>query len=257
MRERKSSSSRRRCGRLEQSRVLSLLHERIERARPVGGGDDDVRLRSGDHALGSGAVDRTVERDDPAERGQLVGLERALVGGRGVGGDGDAARVGVLDDGARRRVAEVVRELPGRLGVVVVEIREREAAVLGDGVPPRGGAGAAVARRLLVRVLAVSQLVVGSLEREDEMARQQLVAFEPADDGGVVRGGVRERLEGETPAGLVGRARRRGPRSSPSTASYCSGLVTTPTQAWFFAAARTMAGPPMSMVSMSGRSRNG
>ena len=58
-----------------------------------------------------------------------------------------------------------------------------------------------------MRVLAVSQLVVGSFEREDEMPGQQLVAFEPADDGGVIRGGVRERLEREPAAGLLGERR--------------------------------------------------
>jgi hypothetical protein len=46
-------------------------------------------------------------------------------------------------------------------------------------------------------------------------------------------------------------------RSSASTSGYWSALVTTATHAWFFAAARVIAGPPMSMVSMSGDSRNG
>ena len=39
------------------------------------------------------------------------------------------------------------------------------------------------------------------------------------------------------------------PRSAASTSAYCNGLVTTATLAWFFAAARTMAGPPMSISS--------
>ena len=127
-----------------------------------------------------------------------------MVRAGGVGGHGDSARVGVLDDRAGRRVAEIVRELPRRLGVVVVEVREREPAVLRDGIPPGGAAGAAVARRPLVRVLSVPQLVLGSFERYDEMAWQQLITLEPADDGGVVRGGVRKRLESEATAGLVG-----------------------------------------------------
>ena len=47
-------------------------------------------------------VDRPVQRDDPAERGTLVALERALVRGRRASSSTrDAARVRVLDDGAR------------------------------------------------------------------------------------------------------------------------------------------------------------
>jgi hypothetical protein len=38
-------------------------------------------------------------------------------------------------------------------------------------------------------------------------------------------------------------------RSSASTWSYWSGEVTTATRSWFFAAARTIAGPPMSISS--------
>ena len=73
-------------------------------------------------------------------------------------------------------VTEVVRELPRRLGVVVVEVAEREPAVLRDAVPParwcrRGGsappAGAGSRR---------SAALVGALEREHEVRGQQLVA---------------------------------------------------------------------------------
>ena len=45
--------------------------------------------------------------------------------------------------------------------------------------------------------------------------------------------------------------------SSVSSGPYWSGLVTIVTHAWFFAAARVIAGPPMSIVSMSGRCSNG
>ncbi len=37
--------------------------------------------------------------------------------------------------------------------------------------------------------------------------------------------------------------------SAPITAGYAAGSVTTATEAWFFAAARTIAGPPMSICS--------
>ena len=46
-------------------------------------------------------------------------------------------------------------------------------------------------------------------------------------------------------------------RSSSSTGSYCAGSITTPTWAWFLAAARIMAGPPTSMSSMPGSDENG
>jgi hypothetical protein len=46
-------------------------------------------------------------------------------------------------------------------------------------------------------------------------------------------------------------------RISATTSAYCAGDVTMATQAWFFAAARVIAGPPMSIVSMSGASRKG
>ena len=102
------------------------------------GRDHEVGLRAGDHALDGGGVDRAVERDDAAERGALVALERALVRGGEVVGDRDAARVGVLDDGDRGPAdgAEVVHEAPRGVGVVEVEVAEREAAVLLDVVPP-------------------------------------------------------------------------------------------------------------------------
>jgi len=44
---------------------------------------------------------------------------------------------------------------------------------------------------------------------------------------------------------------------SSSTASYWLGLVRTPTCSWFFAAARTMEGPPMSISSIEGLESNG
>ena len=46
--------------------------------------DHDVGLRSCDHPLDGRRVDRPVQRDDAAERGPLVALERALVRGREV-----------------------------------------------------------------------------------------------------------------------------------------------------------------------------
>ena len=73
-----------------------------------------------------------------------------------------------------------------------------------DAVPPARRAAAAVARALLVRVLAVAQRLVGALEREHDVLRA--AARRPAshcDDRGVVRGGARERFERERAARLV------------------------------------------------------
>src|SRR3546814_6972117 len=73
-----------------------------------------------------------------------------------------SARVGVLDDhaGGASGVAELGDQLQRGIGVVVVIVAERLAldlACLGDAFAVR--AGGEVERRLLVRVLAVAQLL--------------------------------------------------------------------------------------------------
>ncbi len=45
--------------------------------------------------------------------------------------------------------------------------------------------------------------------------------------------------------------------SSPSTAPYSAGSTTIPTWSWFFAAARTIVGPPTSISSTDGSDENG
>ena len=84
--------------------------------------------------------------------------------------------------------------------------------MLRDVVPPAVGADLAVAGALLVRVLAVAQLLLGALEGEVQAGRQQLAVglVEPGDDGRVVGGGVGERLAGQ--------ARRVASASSPVAA---------------------------------------
>ncbi len=107
----------------------------------------------------------------------------------------------MLDDGGRRPVAEVVHQLPRRLGVEQVQVAESDAAVLVDAVPPALCADVAVAGTLLVRVLAVAQRLAGSLEGEVDRRRQHLGVgvgvVEPGDDGGVVRSSVGERGAGQ------------------------------------------------------------
>ena len=159
-----------------------------------------------------------------------------------------------------RRVqsAQVVHEAPRGVGVVEVEVAEREPGVLLDVVPPARRAADAVPRAVLVRVLAVAQRLAGALEREvDELGGAPRSRLEPRDDLRVERGGARERGDRERAPGVVADGVVVGVELLRAAAAYCDGSVTTVTNAWFFAAARTIAGPPTSMVSMPGSWANG
>ena len=133
--------------------------------------------------------------------------------------DRDPARVGVLDD-RHRRLVEVVRRPPGRVGVDVVVVGHLLAVqLLGGGEPAYGVLGAVEGSRL-VRVLAVAQHGGPPVGRAGP-GRERLVRLghllpQPAGHGHVVRGGVRERLRGQAlplgqgePAGLQRREQRR------------------------------------------------
>jgi len=147
--------------------------------------------------LGGGGVDRLVERDDAAEGAQRVGRKRALVGLQRAGAERDAAGVVVLDDDARG-LGEIAHE--AARGVEVEQVVERQllAVMLLDHrqhVHPR--ADLVVVGGPLVGVLAVGQvddLLVGA-----HVQRREVLGClgEPARDGGVVAGGVGERLGGE------------------------------------------------------------
>ena len=113
--------------------------------------------------LGEGVVERrrhrgghrTVRRDDPAVRRHRVARVRRGI--RLLDGvpDGDATRVGVLDDRDGRLVAMVVGGPHRGVGVDVVVVRHLLAVqLLGGGEP---GPPVGVERGLLVRVLAVAQ----------------------------------------------------------------------------------------------------
>ena len=179
---------------------------------------DDLGEHLGD-LLGHRQVDRAVGRDDPAEgRDRVAGVRLAVRGGD-VGADGDAARVGVLDD-RDAGVGVVVRGPPGGVGVDVVVVGHLLAVqLLGVRQP---GLNAAVERRALVRVLAVAQHV-GALPARPDPGREAGVlvgrehAAHPGGDGDVVGRGVPERRggqplplgQGEAAGGHGGRARRR------------------------------------------------
>jgi len=84
-------------------------------------------LRTRDDTLDRRRVEWSVHRDDPAECGALVAFQRALIRGRKISGNGNATRVGVLDDRAGRTRAEsdspkIVHQAPRRVGVVEVEV---------------------------------------------------------------------------------------------------------------------------------------
>ena len=110
--------------------------------------------------------------------------------------DGDAARVRVLDDHARRQ-RELAREQACGGEVVEVVVRELLAVQLLDAREQvHAGARLRVVRGALVRVLAVRE--VGHLrERRDEALGEELDLVEPPCDRRLVRGGRRERLARE------------------------------------------------------------
>ena len=91
---------------------------------------DDVCELLGDPAA-ERSGHRSVDRADHPERRQRVGRERALVGLLDRRGDGDSARVGVLDDHTRRQ-RELPEEQQGSIQVVEVDERKLLAAELLD-----------------------------------------------------------------------------------------------------------------------------
>ena len=148
------------------------------------------------------SVEGAVQRDNAAEGRGGVGAEGLAVGVGEAGADRHAARVGVLDDGDRRRFPgiELGDHFVGGVGVVEVVVRQLLALDL-------AGAGDAGARRTaevepggLVRVLAVA-------ERLGELAADRvpggvagIPGGEPTGDGGVVGGGTGEGLGGQPAA---------------------------------------------------------
>ena len=115
--------------------------------------------------------------------------------------------------------------------------------------PGRGGA-VDVEGRLLVRVLAIAQRLAqhaGQGEARREVLLFLLAANQPRDRRVIGCG-----------AGKAAAARRRRVASvvppcasiSACISAKCAGSVSTATPAWFFAALRIIAGPPMSMFSM-------
>ena len=134
------------------------------------------------------------------------------------GAHGNAARVGVLDDGDGR-LGEVEGGAQGGVGVDEVVVAHGLAVQLVGLGDARGGGLVHVQGGLLVRVFAVAE-DLGTLQREAGVGGPvddavavfvEELAGGPGGHGVVVGGGVREGLGGEPAAGLqVEAAFRRG-----------------------------------------------
>ena len=187
-------------------------------------GHDHLHEPAFQHRLRQRAVERPVERDDPAERRRGIGAVRTLVGLARRPCDRRPARVRVLDDDAGRPAAERPDALEGR--VRVGDVVERERLALDEAGPRHRGAGGrripgvAVEGGGLVGVLPVAQLRQphelagpdgGEAAPLHRMAARVDHRSEVVGDGRVVPRGVGERLRGEREAGL----RRERPGAPP------------------------------------------
>ena len=181
--------------------------------------------------------------------------------------DRDAARVGVLDD-RHARLGEVEGGPPRRVGVDVVVVGHRLAVQLLGGGDASGRAPLdrpfrrAVQRRPLVRVLAVAQHLGRLPGRAGDRGPAAVCAAISSGRVASTRTRTRRRRRtrrcARTPRrpGRCARSRVNPPSASAaSTSRVPGGSVTTATLAWFFAAARTIAGPPMSICSTHLRRR--
>ena len=121
-------------GRHEDPQVL-LRREQLKGVGVVAGGDDHLGEHLG-HLRGHRCGHRPVGRDDPAERRYRVAVSCARACAlRDVVADGDAARVGVLDD-RDGRLGEVVGSAVGGIGIDVVVVGHLLAVqLLGRGQP--------------------------------------------------------------------------------------------------------------------------
>ena len=160
--------------------------------------DDHLGEHLGD-LLGHRQVDLAVGRDHAAEGRHRVAGVRLAVRRGDVGADGDAARVGVLDD-RHAGVGVVVRGPPGGVGVDVVVVGHRLAVQLLGVRQPR--LPVPVERGPLVRVLAVAQHV-GPVPARAHPGREAAVVVggqdvaHPRGDGDVVARGVPEGGRGQ------------------------------------------------------------
>ena len=116
--------------------MFFLRREHLDGAVVVRRRHDHLGEHLGD-LLGHPDRDRDVGGDDAAERRDRVAGVRLAVRLGDVGADGDAARVGVLDD-RDGRLVEVVRRPAGGVGVDVVVVGHLLAVQLLGLRPARG-----------------------------------------------------------------------------------------------------------------------
>jgi hypothetical protein len=193
-----------RCQRDGEHAEVLLRREHPARRLAVARRHDGLVGIAGDR-LGGRVVERPVHRDHGTERVDRVALERLLVrdGQRIVAGEAD--RVRLLHDRARR-AREVAHDAVR--GVEVEQVVEGGCGTLqlhrvGERAGPVGGL--AIEGRLLVRVLAVAQ-VTQLVHHDRELAREADAAdvVEVTGDLGVVGRDRGERFGGEPLAGLRG-----------------------------------------------------
>ncbi len=140
----------------QQQPEVFLAGDDADRLGRRGGRDDHL----GEHADYFGRrrrIDLAVERHDAAKGTHRIGAEGEPVGGRKVIGEGEAARIGVLDDGDGSPVGRKLRhQLERRIGIVEVVVGEALALQLRGGGDTGPRVAGLVERRPLMRVLAVA-----------------------------------------------------------------------------------------------------
>ena len=180
----------------QQTQIL-LRREQLARAFVGTRRDHDFGEDMADR-LCRGAVQRPVDRDNPAERRDAVTGERRIPGGAQAVAARHAARIGMLDDDDRRRsVAKFGDKLERRIGVGEVVIAELLALNLLSLRDPTGmGPRRDIERGLLMRVFAITQ-------RHHQPARHrpqrreflpEVDAGKPCRDRRIIAGRCRERL---------------------------------------------------------------
>ena len=179
-------------GCLQQADVL-LAGQDLHGPVIVSGSDDNLGEDLGD-LLGHRDTDWAVGGDDAAEGAQRVTGVGLAMGLGNVRTGGDAARIGVLDDGDAR-LLEVEGGATGRVGVNVVVVAHGLAMQLPSS-GQTGLAGALVDRSSLVGVLAVAQRMDKLTSHADEgrhsLAGDPVASGEPGGHRDVVGSGVGE-----------------------------------------------------------------
>ena len=248
------------------SRMLGLAATAATASAERDGANDYFGKLRFDDGAGGRSLEGLIESDDAAERGFRVGGEGPPIGSCLTGIHRNAAGIGVLDDDAGVVLGELCDAFQRCVGVGNIVERQFLALHLlragdagGAGGMFRVGAAVGVEGRVLVGVFAVAHgLFFAELQVEGAGevggAGRILAVNERAEvvgDGAVVAGRVFEGFDRQIKPhgcgnaafffGAVARAPRHSRPGPPPR--WCPG--------GFLAAARSIAGPPMSMLSMA------